>query len=113
MTVSSDILDDPAAFQRFQSAQSELGNALSRLLVSVENYPQLKANENFQQLQAQLEGTENRIAVERMKFNETVQEYNTKIRRFPANFIAGISGFEKKQYFQSAEGADQAPEVKF
>ena len=103
----------PEQLQQFQAAQSEVSSALQRLMVVVERYPDIKATQNFRDLQVELEGTENRIAVERMKFNETVQEYNTKIRRFPANFIAGISGFEKKQYFQSAEGADQAPEVKF
>lgn len=108
-----EMLENPNAFQQFQSAQGELGNALSRLLVTVENYPQLKANENFLQLQAQLEGTENRIAVERMKFNQAVQGYNTRIRRFPANFIAGITGFNQKQYFQAAEGADEVPRVEF
>lgn len=113
INVTPQMLEDPNAFQQFQSAQGELGNALSRLLVTVENYPQLKANENFMQLQAQLEGTENRIAVERMKFNQTVQNYNTTIRRFPANFIAGITGFNQKQYFQATEGAETVPEVQF
>lgn len=113
INVTPQMLEDPNAFQQFQSAQGELGNALSRLLVTVENYPQLKANENFMQLQAQLEGTENRIAVERMKFNQTVQKYNTTIRRFPANFIAGIAGFNQKQYFQATEGAETVPEVQF
>lgn len=110
---NSDMLNDPQAFQQFQAAQDNLSSALSRLLVTVENYPQLKANENFLQLQSQLEGTENRISVERMKFNQVVQDYNTTIRRFPANFIAGISGFEQKQYFQAREGADEAPTVEF
>ena len=103
----------PQKFQAFQDAQAGLSGALSRLLVTVENYPQLKANENFLQLQAQLEGTENRIAVERMKFNKTVQEYNTKIKRFPANFIAGMGGFTEKQYFKAQEGAETAPKVQF
>lgn len=110
---NSDMLNDPQAFQQFQAAQDNLSSALSRLLVTVENYPQLKANENFLQLQSQLEGTENRISVERMKFNQVVQEYNTTIRRFPANFVAGIAGFEQKQYFQAKEGADEAPTVQF
>ena len=113
INVTPEMLENPNAFQQFQSAQGELGNALSRLLVTVENYPQLKANENFLQLQAQLEGTENRIAVERMKFNQTVQQFNTTIRRFPANFIAGIAGFNQKQYFEAAEGADEVPKVEF
>lgn len=113
LNISSEILNDPQAFQQFQSAQDNLSSALSRLLVTVENYPQLKANENFLTLQAQLEGTENRISVERMKFNQSVQNYNTKIRRFPANFIAGFTGFNQKQYFEAKEGADEAPQVQF
>lgn len=113
INVTPQMLENPNAFQQFQSAQNELGSALSRLLVTVENYPQLKANENFLQLQAQLEGTENRISVERRKFNQTVQDYNTTIRRFPANFIANMSGFDQKQYFQAAEGAEEVPQVEF
>jgi LemA protein len=113
LNVSSDIVNNPAAFQKFQSAQGELGSALSRLLVTVENYPQLKANENFLQLQQQLEGTENRISVERRKFNQSIQNYNTRIRKFPATFIASMSGFNEKQYFQAVEGADEAPQVEF
>jgi len=113
LNVSSDIINNPAAFQQFQSAQSELGGALSRLLVTVENYPQLKANENFLQLQQQLEGTENRISVERRKFNQAIQNYNTRIRKFPANFIANMSGFNEKQYFAAVEGSEEAPKVEF
>lgn len=113
LNVSSDIVNNPEAFQKFQSAQNNLGSAISRLLVTVENYPQLKANENFLQLQAQLEGTENRISVERRKFNQSVQNYNTRIRRFPANFIANSAGFDQKQYFQATEGSDEAPKVEF
>ena len=97
----------------FQQAQDGLSGALSRLLVSVERYPDLKANQNFLELQSQLEGTENRIAVERRKYNETAQKFNTAIRRFPANIIASMSGFEKKGYFTAAEGSEKAPEVKF
>lgn len=111
--LSSDQLTDPQAFQQFQQAQDGLSSALSRLLVVSENYPQLKANENFLQLQAQLEGTENRISVERMKFNQVVQDYNTQIKRFPAALIAGMTGFSEKQYFKAAEGAQQAPKVEF
>ncbi|HEX2961451.1 MAG: LemA family protein [Bacteroidota bacterium] len=111
--LTPEMLSDPQAFQRFQSAQGNLSNALSRLLVTVENYPNLKANENFLQLQAQLEGTENRIAVERMKFNQVVQEYNTRIKRFPAFIFANMSGFREKQYFKSAPGAETAPKVEF
>ena len=97
----------------FQAAQDNLSSALSRLLVVVEQYPELKANQNFLELQSQLEGTENRISVERKAFNETVQVYNTYIRRFPINIVAGMCGFDKKAYFKAAEGADKAPEVEF
>jgi len=113
INMSPEMLSDPNAFQQFQSAQDGLSSALSRLLVTVENYPQLKANENFLQLQAQLEGTENRISVERKKFNQVVQQYNTTIRQFPGNIIAGFAGFTQKQYFKSAAGSDQAPKVEF
>lgn len=102
-----------ANLQQFQQAQQGLGSALSRLMVVVEKYPDLKANQNFMDLQAQLEGTENRITVERRTFNETAQAYNTTIRRFPNNIIAGLFGFEKKAYFQSDAGAEKAPEVQF
>jgi LemA protein len=113
MNVSSDILDDPAAFERFQQAQGQLGGALSRLLVVSENYPDLKSNQNFLALQSQLEGSENRIAVERKRFIEAVQEYNTAIRRFPKSLVAGIGGFDKKANFTATEGAEQAPKVEF
>ena len=98
---------------KYQKAQGELGAALGKLLAITENYPNLKANENFLELQAQLEGTENRIATERMKFNETAQGYNTLIRKFPKNIIASVFGFEKKPYFEAQEGADRAPAVQF
>ena len=98
---------------KFQAAQDQLSSALSRLLVVVEKYPDLKANQNFLELQAQLEGTENRIAVERGKFNETVNEYNSFIKKKKKNIIASIFNFEKKGYFKAAEGADKAPEVEF
>lgn len=111
--VTPEVLNDPQAFQRFQQLQGELSGALSRLLVTVENYPQLKANENFLQLQAQLEGTENRIAVERRNFNETVQKYNTTIKRFPTSLFASVFGFEIKEYFQSAPGTEAPPKVEF
>jgi len=113
LQVTPDILNDPNAFQKFQAAQGALGGALTRLLAVAENYPQLKANDNFLQLQAQLEGTENRIAVERRRFNEVVQDYNMKVRRFPASLIAGMSGFKEKEYFRAEEGAEKAPQVKF
>ncbi len=111
--ITPELLNDPNAFQMFQAAQDNLSSALSRLLVAVENYPQLKANENFLQLQQQLEGTENRISVERKRFNDSVQTYNTEIKRFPKNVIAGLTGFSEKQYFKAITGAEKAPEVKF
>lgn len=98
---------------KYNEAQGELGNALGRLLLIQENYPDLKANQNFRDLQAQLEGTENRIATERMKFNQAVQNYNTAIRRFPSNIIASMFGFEKKGYFEATSGAENAPKVEF
>ena len=97
----------------YQRLQGEIGSALGRLLAVSENYPELKANENFQTLQAQLEGTENRISVERRKFNEVARNYNTTIRRFPKNIFAGLFGFEKLTYFEAEEGSEKAPEVKF
>jgi LemA protein len=103
----------PESIQQFQQAQGQLSSALSRLLVVVEKYPDLKANQNFLELQAQLEGTENRITVERQKFNEVTQQYNSKIRTFPNNITAGLFGFEKKGYFQAEAGSDKVPEVKF
>lgn len=103
----------PEKLQQYQEAQGEVSRALGRLLAISENYPDLKANQNFQELQAQLEGTENRISVERRKFNEVSKDYNTYIRRFPNNIFAGIFGFDKKAYFEAAEGTEKAPEVKF
>jgi LemA protein len=103
----------PESLAKFQEAQDGLSSALSRLLVVVERYPDLKANQNFLELQAQLEGTENRITVERMKFNEAAQGYNTAVRRFPASIIASIFGFEKKSYFEAKPGAEDAPKVEF
>lgn len=99
--------------QQFTAAQGELSSALSRLMVVVEQYPELKATQNYRDLQVELEGTENRISVERRKFNETAQAMNTYIKRFPANIIAGMFGFTARPYFESMEGADKAPEVKF
>lgn len=107
------VIDDPVAFKKFQDSQSALSSALSRLMVVVERYPDLKANQNFLELQAQLEGTENRIAVERKRFNEAAREYNIAIRRFPASLVASFSGFKEKAYFQAEAGANKAPEVKF
>lgn len=113
LTVTPEVLNNPEAFARFQQAQDGLSSALSRLLAVVENYPQLKSNENFLTLQSQLEGTENRITVARNRFNEQVREYNTRIRRFPGSLIAGLTGFSEAQYFEAAQGAEQAPQVKF
>ena len=103
----------PEDLQKYQAAQGNVTNALSRLIAVAENYPDLKANQNFLELQSQLEGTENRIAVERNKFNEVARQYNTKRRTFPTNIIAGIFGFGDKPYFQAQEGADKAPKVDF
>lgn len=111
-TISIDELT-PEKMEAYQKAQGAVGSALSRLLAVTENYPELKANENFQTLQAQLEGTENRISVERRKFNEVAKAYNTNIRRFPKNIFAGMFGFEKRPYFEAEEGSEKAPEVKF
>lgn len=99
--------------QQFQQAQGQVSSALSRLMVVVEKYPELKATQNFRDLQVELEGTENRISVERRKFNEVALVYNTYIKRFPQNFVAGMFGFSNKPYFASVEGAEKAPEVKF
>lgn len=104
---------EPEDIARFNKAQGELSSALGRLLMITENYPDLKANQNFRDLQAQLEGTENRIATERMKFNEAARSYNTLIRRFPDNIIASMFDFEKKGYFEAQEGAETAPKVEF
>jgi LemA protein len=106
-------LSDPQSLQQFQQSQDRLSSALSRLMVVVEKYPDLKASQNFMDLQAQLEGTENRISVERQKFNETAQNFNTYIRSFPHNIYASIFHFEKKAYFQAQAGAEKAPEVQF
>lgn len=103
----------PGDIKQFQAAQDNLSGALSKLMVVVEKYPDLKANQNFLELQAQLEGTENRIAVERRKYNETAKEYNRTIRRFPNNMVNLFLGFEKKDYFEASAGAEKAPEVKF
>ena len=103
----------PESIQQFQQAQGQLSSSLSKLLVVVEKYPDLKANQNFLELQAQLEGTENRITVERGRFNEVTQEYNSTIRSFPNNIMAGMFGFSKKGYFEAEKGAEKVPEVKF
>ena len=103
----------PEAMAKFQAAQGDLSTALGKLMVVVERYPDLKANQNFLELQAQLEGTENRITVERQKFNDAAKSFNTLIRKFPKNIIAGMFGFERKEYFEAKEGAEEAPKVEF
>jgi len=113
ITVTKEVLDDPEAFAKFQAAQDELSSAISRLLVVAENYPQLRSNENFLTLQDQIEGTENRISVERRRFNETVQAYNTSIRRFPGSLVAMLGQFSEKQYFKAQDDAAKVPTIKF
>ncbi|HRY98660.1 MAG TPA: LemA family protein [Bacteroidales bacterium] len=115
---ASSITVDPTklnaeSLQQFQAAQDGLSSALSRLLVVVERYPDLKANQNFLDLQAQLEGTENRISVERSKFNDAARAYNTAIRRIPGSIVAALFGFDQRPYFEAAEGSDEAPKVEF
>ena len=112
VTISPDNLYE-ASLQKYQAAQGELSQALGRLLMVTENYPDLKANQNFLELQAQLEGTENRISTERTRYTDMVRDYNAMIRRFPASIIAGIGGFDKKPQFTAEAGAEKAPEVKF
>jgi len=112
MTVDADNLT-PEKLQEYQKAQGEIGAALGRLLAITENYPDLKANQNFMELQAQLEGTENRISVERRNFNEVARTYNTSIRTFPKSILAGMFGFDKRPYFEAEEGANKAPTVEF
>ena len=112
MTVNAENLT-PEKLQEYQKAQGEIGAALGRLLAITEAYPDLKANENFKELQAQLEGTENRISVERRNFNEVARSYNTAVRTFPKTIIAGMFGFDKRPYFEAEEGSNKAPEVQF
>jgi len=113
INVGPEVLNNPQAFAQFQQAQGALTSALQRLMVVVERYPELKADQRFADLQVQLEGTENRISVERRRFNESVQAFNTAIRQFPANLVAGFFNFEQKVYFKADEGANKVPEVKF
>lgn len=113
MQIKAEDLDDPQKLEQFQNAQDKLSSAISRLLVVSENYPNLKANENFLQLQSQLEGTENRISVERKKFNDAVQVYNTTVKSFPSVIGAKIFGYKEKAYFKSTPGSEKAPDVKF
>lgn len=109
--LSAQDLNDPQAIERFQQAQNSLGGSLQRLMMVTENYPDLKANESFLKLQDQLEGTENRITVERRRFNELAQSFNTYIKRFPQIIFANMFGFMEKAYFAATEGADQAPQI--
>ncbi|MEA1972812.1 MAG: LemA family protein [Candidatus Cloacimonadota bacterium] len=111
--ISKDVLNDPATFQKFQKVQNTLGQALHRLMVVQERYPELKADKNFLALQDQLEGTENRISVERKRFNDTAKLFNVFIKRFPQVMFAKMMGFEETQYFKSSAGADEAPKVQF
>ena len=113
VNVDSSILDDPEAFAKYQKVQGELGSSLQRLLMITENYPELKADQNFLALQDQLEGTENRISTERKRFNETVSEYNKYIRSFPTNIIANMNGYRPKSYFTASDEAQNAPKVEF
>jgi len=113
MVISPEVLNDPEKFQQFQKVQGELSGALSRLMAVAEAYPDLKANRNYLELQSQLEGTENRIAQERQRFNTTVQAYNTAIRVFPSSLVASFRGFAAKQFFQADAGAEKVPQVKF
>lgn len=113
IVVSPEVLNDPARFRQFQQAQGELSGALSRLMAVAEAYPDLKANRNYLELQSQLEGTENRIAQERQRFNTTVQKYNTAIRVFPASLVASFRGFTAKEFFAADAGAEKVPQVKF
>jgi LemA protein len=111
--LTPEALNDPKALQNFQAAQNQLSGALSRLLVTVERYPELKSNQNFLALQNQLEGTENRIAVERRKFNEAVREYNTRLRLFPGSLVARFAGYREKAFFEATPDAATPPKVKF
>jgi LemA protein len=111
--LTPEALNDPKALERFQAAQNQLSGALSRLLVSVERYPELKSNQNFLALQSQLEGTENRIAVERKRYNEAVREYNTRLRLYPGSVVGRLAGFQVKAFFEAAPAAATPPKVKF
>jgi LemA protein len=113
MRISAEDLDNPEAVRRFEEAQGQLTGALSRLFAVAENYPQLKANQNFLELQSQLEGTENRITVERGRFNEVARDYNTRVQTVPTSLIAGLFGFRPRAYFEAVPGAEQAPPVRF
>lgn len=111
--ITPETLNNPESFKKFEAMQGELSSALSRLMVVSENYPQLKSNENFLSLQSQLEGTENRISVERSRYNDSINSYNKFVRIFPQSFVADMFGFESKPYFESQIEAEKAPQVKF
>jgi LemA protein len=113
LAVTPEVVRDPEALRKFQEAQAELGGALSRLLAVVERYPDLKSSQSFLTLQSQLEGTENRIAVERRRYNEAVREYNTAVTRFPGSLVASLRGFSARRYFEASPGADAPPAIKF
>jgi len=113
MKVTPEVLNDPALLQKFQEAQNQLSGALSRLLVTVERYPDLKSNQNFLALQNQLESIENRVANERRRFNESVRAYNTAVRIFPSSLVASLRGFREKPFFEAAPGSEVAPKVQF
>lgn len=113
INISNEVLSNPEAFERYQQVQDQLGSSLQRLLMVTENYPELKADQNFLALQDQLEGTENRITVARGRYNDAAKQYNSKIRSFPTNIIANMSGFEKKIYFSASAEAQSAPKVEF
>jgi LemA protein len=111
--ITPEVLNDPVQLRKFQDAQSQLGGALSRLLVTVERYPELKSNQNFLALQNQLESIENRVAVERRRFNESVRAYNTAVRSFPASLVASVRGFRERPFFEATPGSQAAPQIKF
>lgn len=113
INISEEVLNDPALFQKYQEAQASIGSALQRLMMVTENYPELKANESFLALQSQLEGTENRISVERKRFNESAKVYNVYIKTFPNTMFANMFGFDKRAYFKAVAGSDVAPTVDF
>lgn len=113
VNIGDEVLNDPTMFEKYQQAQATLSGALQRLMVVQENYPELKANQNFLALQDQLEGTENRIAVERKRFNDEAKSFNVYIKQFPRNLIANMFGFREKPYFKAAEGTEVAPKVEF
>jgi LemA protein len=113
MKVTPEVLNDPAALRKFQDVQNQLGGALSRLLVTVERYPDLKSNANFLTLQSQLEGTENRITVERQRFNEAVRDYNSRLKIFPGSLVASFRGFKEKAFFEATPESQTVPKVKF